>query len=52
MEERLRHRVQPAALAHVNKLTGVRPAPELSIVVPTFNERDNITELVRAPGGV
>ena len=32
----------PAALAHVNKLTGVRPAPELSIVVPTFNERANV----------
>jgi len=36
----------PAALAHVNKLTGVRPAPELSIVVPTFNERANVPILV------
>jgi dolichol-phosphate mannosyltransferase len=26
---------------------GIRPGPELSIVVPTFNERENVAELLR-----
>ena len=35
----------PAARAAGVTITAVHPAPELSIVVPTFNERANITVL-------
>jgi dolichol-phosphate mannosyltransferase len=36
----------PATFALADKRTAARPAPELSIVVPTFNERANIPILV------
>jgi dolichol-phosphate mannosyltransferase len=36
----------PARLARADDDAGVRPAPELCIVVPTFNERANISILV------
>jgi dolichol-phosphate mannosyltransferase len=35
----------PAPLARAGKIA-LRPAPELSIIVPTFNERDNVPILV------
>ena len=36
----------PAPLTRADKIATVRPAPELSIVVPTFNERANVPLLV------
>ncbi len=36
----------PVSLAHGDKIATVRSAPELSIVVPTFNERANVPLLV------
>jgi dolichol-phosphate mannosyltransferase len=37
---------QAAEVAGAEKRAAVRPAPELSIVVPTFNERDNVPILI------
>jgi len=36
----------PVGFAHAEKVAGLRQAPELSVVVPTFNERPNIPILV------
>ena len=41
-----------ARLLGSDLVSGVRPGPEISVVVPTFNERDNIAELVRRIGDV
>src|SRR6187402_2901633 len=44
------------ALAHAPAATAMRPAPELTVVVPTFKERDNvpllIEKLARALDGI
>jgi dolichol-phosphate mannosyltransferase len=44
------------ALAHAPAAAAARPAPELTVVVPTFKERDNVPLLVeklaRALGGI
>jgi len=36
----------PAPPAHADGIAAIRPAPELTIVVPTFNERANVPILV------
>ena len=36
----------PAPSAHADGIAAIRPAPELTIVVPTFNERANVPILV------
>ena len=38
--------ISAVPLANADKIAAVRPAPELSIVVPTFNERANIPILI------
>jgi dolichol-phosphate mannosyltransferase len=42
----------PATLARADVIAAVRPAPELTIVVPTFNERANIPLLVERLSGL
>jgi dolichol-phosphate mannosyltransferase len=44
--------IAPAPLVGTQKAPAVRPAPELSVVVPTFNERANIPLLVERLAGV
>jgi dolichol-phosphate mannosyltransferase len=36
----------PSALLHPDRVSALRPAPELSVVVPTFNERQSVPILV------
>lgn len=43
----MRQATAPDAAAHAIAAGAITHAPELSIVVPTFNERDNVPELIR-----